>query len=318
MFVGFNGFGQDSTKAYWNDGVLKYLEYSYSTKVKLPSGAEEKAYGFSSHYYDIKGKEVTEKLFQEMYGTQMIDSINNYKAKINDKKAAEFKKKHPSVHQYSELIRIADNFYFEKKYKLALNNYEKALEINPAEVYPNTQIKELRKVVANYSIRKINPDYFKISNEQFKEYKSSEISKWFLSKDKSTRLYLVPYTDYSITTAILALDGGLPKDVVGLCQSVGISVDDIESVIQIEEIISQKGVKLGMSRKQIVEIYGEPDSVKNEYEEDILFWTFEMLPNDNTKFGGLKPYILEGLKFMVELKMKNDKMVTLIYRYEVP
>ncbi|KQC34288.1 hypothetical protein AAU57_13785 [Nonlabens sp. YIK11] len=48
----------------------------------------------------------------------------------------------------------------------------------------------------------IQPDFFDINASQFSQFKEDS-SKWFISSDGKSNLYFVPYTDYSITTAIL-------------------------------------------------------------------------------------------------------------------
>lgn len=168
------------------------------------------------------------------------------------------------------------------------------------------------------SIQKIIPDFFKVNQEQFEKFKSGNYSNWFISKDKTSRLYFIPYTDYSITTAVITSESELPDNIVQLLKSESIDFLNNDQAIPIDEIVSQRNIKLEMSKQSVIGIYGSPDSISNKNNKEYLNWTYQMLPNEKEKFGGLKPFILEGLFFVVEMTFQNDKLVTLIYRYEIP
>ena len=55
---------------------------------------------------------------------------------------------------------------------------------------------------AKDSLKYLIPDFFEIDSSQFEKFKSGRFANWFVSNDAKSRLYFVPYTDYSITTAV--------------------------------------------------------------------------------------------------------------------
>lgn len=168
------------------------------------------------------------------------------------------------------------------------------------------------------TLLKIEPDFFELNNEAFEKFKSSKYSNCFLSNDKKTKLYFVTYADYSITTTVLTSQNELPNDVIELFESEGIKTNSNKEGINIGNIVSKKGIKLKMPMQLVIDIYGLPKSRVKKDNEETLYWTFKMKENQNPKVGGLKPFILEDLGFEVQMIFEKSKLVTLIYRYEVP
>jgi hypothetical protein len=165
----------------------------------------------------------------------------------------------------------------------------------------------------------MTPDYFEIDSSQFEKFKSGRYANWFVTNDRKSRLYFVPYTDYSITTAVLTDNGKLPKDIIGLLDFGGIKYRDIDKAIQSNNIISKKGFKLGTTKQFAIDRYGVPGSKKKNGDLETLTWNFKMKEFPvNYKIGPLTPYVLEGLAFDIELSFKKNRLCTLIYRYEVP
>lgn len=50
---------------------------------------------------------------------------------------------------YEQIITLADKFYNNKQYELAMAEYQKALVIKPNEKYPSDRIKEINKIIEN-------------------------------------------------------------------------------------------------------------------------------------------------------------------------
>lgn len=88
----------------------------------------------------------------EKYPDQKIAEINTILAGI---KATE--------DRYNEAIANADAFFNQKKYREALEPYERALTIKPAEAYPVQQIDKINNLLAEQ--KKIDDDYAKIIAE---------------------------------------------------------------------------------------------------------------------------------------------------------
>ena len=185
------------------------------------------------------------------------------------------------------------------------------------------ELKKNKEVLENkpisQKIRKaIEPDFFRIAKSDFSQFKSDN-SRWFVSADGKNKLYFVPYTDYSITTAILTNEEILDTELRGLLQSEGIQINDLKKTISIDKLKSEKGIELGLSREELIEILGVPDLEKRLGNRDNLIWNFSMKETNSTqKIGGLKPFILNGLEFVVNATFTNRKLTTLVYKYEVP
>jgi len=169
------------------------------------------------------------------------------------------------------------------------------------------------------SLKYLTPDFFEIDTSQFEKFKSGRFAKWFVTKDRKSKLYFVPYTDYSITTAFLTESEKFPKDIIELLDFEGIRYHDIEKAIQSKHIISKKGFRLGTTKQFAIEIYGTPKSKKKNGDFETLTWNFRMKEDTiKYKYGFLTPYILNGLAFDIELTFRKNRLYTLIYRYEVP
>ena len=151
LILGNYGFGQesnDSIKIHWENGNLKYLEYLYSENIELADGKDGGvAVGYRFHYYDTNGVEVSEKTFVSNYGTLFTDSLNIYKESVANQKELEHQRKYPLMYKYEDLIKSADNLFFNKDYNKALEKYKKAAEIKPNEEYPKIQIEKLKKLI---------------------------------------------------------------------------------------------------------------------------------------------------------------------------
>lgn len=171
---------------------------------------------------------------------------------------------------------------------------------------------------AKDSLKYITPDFFEIDNAQFEKFKSGRFANWFVTKDKKSRLYFVPYTDYSITTAVLTGSDKLPKDIMELLDFEGIKYHDIGNAIPSKDLISRKGFKLGITKQFAIKIYGTPKSKKKTGDVETLAWNFKMKEGITYKGGTLTPFVLEGLAFDIELSFRKNQLHTLIYRYEVP
>jgi hypothetical protein len=174
------------------------------------------------------------------------------------------------------------------------------------------------KVLKQKKNKTISPDFFKINNSDFSQFKTDN-SKWFIDTNENSRLYFVPYTDYSITTAILTSKKIKDKKLIRLLQSEGIKMNDLNNTIRLNDIKSDKGIKLGMSTSQIKEVFDMPNSEIINGETKILKWNFvTSVDNLNEKVGGLRPFLEQGLEFKIKMIFVNEKLFTLIYNYEVP
>ena len=165
--------------------------------------------------------------------------------------------------------------------------------------------------------KSIFPDFINLSNSDFKKFEIGTNSKWF--KFKNQKLYFVPYTDYSVTTLYLTNETLKNNDLIALLKADKIIVEDSKNAIKTNEFITDKKIKLNVSKNYIRKIYGESDSIKSKNGKEILFWNFKM--NENRKDyenGNLKPFVHNNLDFNIEMIFKNDSLTTLIYKYDVP
>lgn len=99
------------------------------------------------------------------------------------------------------------------------------------------------------SLKYMVPDFFEIDSAQFKKFISGHSARWFVTSDTSARLFFVPYTDYSITTAVLTESDTLPKNIMNLLDFEGVKYKDISNAIRSKNFVSRKGFRSGVSRQ---------------------------------------------------------------------
>lgn len=165
----------------------------------------------------------------------------------------------------------------------------------------------------------VSPDFFIIPENAYEKYKLEKTANWFISDDKKSKLYIVPYTDGSITTAVLTVDKIPDTSFLNLIISEGTKVDDYKNAIKVSKLISKKGITLGLDKDKVISIFGA--NYKKEIynsEIDIYIWESKMKENANDLIGGLRPFILNGLEHIAIAYFKNNKLIAIIYSYEVP
>ena len=168
-----------------------------------------------------------------------------------------------------------------------------------------------------FSKKEIFPDFINLTDSDFAKFEKGNNSKWF--KSKSQKLYLLPHTDYSITTLVLTSESLENNDLIELLKADKILVKDSANSIKTSEFVTDKGIRLNVSKKFAEKIFGKPDSIKVENDKELMFWNFGMIENrKNYENGKLKPFVNNGLDFNAELTFRNDSLKTLIYNYDVP
>lgn len=167
----------------------------------------------------------------------------------------------------------------------------------------------------------MDPDYFPISDLDFVKFKSDN-SQWFIDTSNNNKLYLIPYTDYSITCAILTnLELHDDTLISGLLESEGIRYRRMDKAIHVDSIRSKFGVKLGLSLTDVLAIFGKPKLENSVENMKTVTWQFTMVEtseNDSHQVGGLRPFIMNGLGFEVSAVFMDNRLSELIYWYEVP
>jgi len=168
-----------------------------------------------------------------------------------------------------------------------------------------------------FSKKEIFPDFINLTDFDFAKFEKGNNSKWF--KSKKQKLYFLPYTDYSITTLVLTTESLENNNLIELLKADKIIVEDSANSIKTSEFVTDKGIKLNVSKKFAESIFGKPDSIKVENDKEIMFWNFVMIENrKNYEDGKLKPFVHNGLDFNAELTFRNDSLKTLIYKYDIP
>ena len=123
----------DTLSLYWNNGNIKYCEWNEVEKIKYDKGDSSIIVIVQFNYYDKGGIKISKDRFIEIYTSSEVDSIVS---EVNRLKNID-----DSVDDYSEIIRSADNAFYEKKYTEAIELYNSALVLRPNEEYPKIQIK---------------------------------------------------------------------------------------------------------------------------------------------------------------------------------
>src|SRR5690606_38254195 len=173
------------------------------------------------------------------------------------------------------------------------------------------------EIETEISKKSIFPDFISLTETDFEKFKKGNNSKWF--KFGNQKLYFIPYTDYSITTLILTNETLKNEELIELLKVDKIIVDDSINAINTSEFITDKKIKLNVSKDLVEKVYGKSDSIKTENGNETLFWNFVMdEKREDYDVGNLKPFIHNELGFLVEMTFKNDSLKTLIYKYEVP
>lgn len=168
-------------------------------------------------------------------------------------------------------------------------------------------------------IKLLTPDYFDISTDDFIRYENKEIN-WFISADGLCRLYFVPYTDYSITTAILTNTVLRDTNLIHLLNLEKITYADTTKAQKVKRLESKVGIRLGSTYEEVTAKFGVPETEFRILNGTKAVWSFNMVEDESNSFsGGLKPFIMDGLEFRCEMTFDlEDKLILLVYRYQVP
>ena len=169
------------------------------------------------------------------------------------------------------------------------------------------------------NVKYIEPDVFIFSNEEFLKYEASNNFPYFKSNKLNCNLFCEPYTDGSVTNAIMCRGFKMPNVWMNELVSEGFNVIETKP-IQIERIQTLKGININTPRSKIIDIFGKPDSTITKNGIDQLFWDFKMKESKSKQYDSrkLQPFLLNGLQFDIEMQFKNQELILLIYSYEVP
>lgn len=149
LLVGTTGFGQrDTTSLFWENGTKKYEHICcyVDTIYLIKSSSDIKTPNITEYivetFWNKNGLEIEELDFIRLYGSKDINEVrkltsNKNNISYNDDYLAK---------KYSNYIKLADNYIFEKDYTKAVKFYNLALDIIPNEEYPIKQLKKLQKL----------------------------------------------------------------------------------------------------------------------------------------------------------------------------
>jgi tetratricopeptide (TPR) repeat protein len=101
----------------------------------------------------------------ETYPKQRIAEINAITAGIASSHTSE----------YNKALEVADKLYNTKVYDQAIEAYEAAAKINPADAYPELQIGKIRKYISDHTILDLNSEALVISKGNEKKFSFSAI-----------------------------------------------------------------------------------------------------------------------------------------------
>lgn len=164
------------------------------------------------------------------------------------------------------------------------------------------------------------PDYFEIPTKLARNFSSGENAKWFIDPGTQSRLYLIPYADGSITTALLSrADLPIDERFHQLLIGEGVKVNSPDMAIAWHQIQSKDGISIGTSPAEAVEIYGVPTSAEKNDGVDLFLWKFRMKePEEPVPVGGLRPLVIDILTFEVELTFLRGHLIQALYQYDIP
>lgn len=163
----------------------------------------------------------------------------------------------------------------------------------------------------------IFPDFILLNKNDFEKYKNGNSSKWFINGNE--KLFFIPSDNYSIKALLLTNKKNTDKGLISFLNIYNINFNDEKNAIKLRNIETDKKIKLGVSKEYVENIFGDPDfPIKNVEGFEILYWTFSMKDDrKNYMNNNLTPTILRGKEFSVEMTFEKNKLINLMYAYNV-
>ena len=185
----------------------------------------------------------------------------------------------------------------------------------------NSQTQQTHSDNSIKMIKSIEPDYFKLPLAAIDLMSDTNYGCYFVDSS-GAKLFIVPYTDNSITTAILTAKEDLPEGYEKLLTSEGVHFD--KPGIAIDFLETRNQVHLGMRKSNFYKIFNRSDSTQSKYnvltEElgETNYWHFKMKETAADTLGLYRPFVHNGLGYDVLGRFRNDSLIHLEYTYEVP
>ena len=249
-----------------------------------------------------------QRYFEEIweYSQKMNGKINQLRSGENPNVILTQEEKIEKEKKYQIFIDQADNFFQNKRYDLAIKNYEKSLKIKPAVHYPRNKIKEAKKL---WEIQKNRNNYEEALNlaEQ-------------LFKDKEYESSLKQYKN--------ALENTNEKE------DIENKIEELEEIIKEEKKINKNYTKLINLANQDFE-KKDYDDAKKYYEKALLLKSEEKYPKrkietinyifkqeklfknlveNGKKFLDKKDFETAKEDFEMALEIKEDKDVQILLK----
>ncbi|CAD7811677.1 hypothetical protein CHRY9390_02397 [Chryseobacterium aquaeductus] len=163
----------------------------------------------------------------------------------------------------------------------------------------------------------IFPDFILLNRSDFEKYKNGNNSKWFINGND--KLFFIPSEDYSIKALLLTNKKNTDRGLISFFNIYNINFKDEKNAIKLKNIETDKKIRLGVSKEYVENIFGDPDfPVKNVDGFEIMYWSFTM--SDDRKdymTNHLTPTIIRGKGFSVEMTFEKNKLINLMYAYDV-
>jgi hypothetical protein len=186
--------------------------------------------------------------------------------------------------------------------------------IHLVDTTKNIHYKKVDTNTSNYIV----PDMFILAKDEIEKYRTLKTFPFFKDKNNGSYLYFEPYTDGSISMAILSADQNISKKEREMLQSEGFTSN--LKPIQINKAETFKSINIDTKKETFIGLYSVPQKTITNNGIEKLFWSHKMKESTTKQFDyrELQPFILNGLTFDIEASFKENKLIKLVYYYEVP
>ena len=144
----------------------KRNEQARQMKQMITDNLDNAKKSYKEMNYELARQYYSKALELEKTNKEAINGIALCDSQLGEKKARELKEA-ALKRDYQNSIMQADNAYKQKQYELALTNYRNALQLQPNEIYPDTKIKEIEKIISEQQAADAQS---KARKEQYNKY----------------------------------------------------------------------------------------------------------------------------------------------------
>lgn len=218
-----------------------------------------------------------------------------------------------------------------QKREVLKDNYEKMDSIQDKNSQENLSFQEGTFIVDDYPItnQMLEENTNKIDNGTIRSH-----ADWFANLNNNETIVLELYTDYHRLLICHFNNKSIPHQIIGRMELLTKRFDLASQeqrqknfpelipkakVIPSKYFISNKGIKIGLEKEKVIEIYGTPHKQEIADKIEILKWEFigDILYDGKTELNG-KPLAKDNYGHQVTIFLKNGKVIGQILHNDIP